>query len=164
MKTLPAVLSLTLALLLGLGAGAQDAPAPRAPDAPAPEKAAPSEDRQSPFEASIRALVDAHLKALNEEDLEAVAETMHKDSPVMKQTLAQLPQMFATYDLDFALVKLKFVGLSDDYAVVRMIQTTKKKAGPDFRDNKVDAMQVLKRQGEKWTFWTTAVLKVSFDG
>lgn len=138
---------LTLILLAGLWttlSGAQD---PQEP---------------SPLAKELRTVIDANLDASNARDLDAYMAAIHPKSMGYAVTRKQMGDLNKKYELAYRVTKFSFVGVDGDYAICRVRQETKRKAGPEFRDNEVDTLQVFRKDNDAWKIWTSAVLEVKF--
>jgi ketosteroid isomerase-like protein len=110
----------------------------------------------------LRAVVDANLDAANAKDLDAYMASIHPKSLSFENTRRQMAQLHKTYELSYKVTQYSFVGNDADYAVARVRQETKKKKGPEFRDNEVDTLQVFRKDKDTWKIWTSAVLEVKY--
>jgi len=146
MKTRLAVM--LLALEIGGATTIGVAPAPSAAD--------------DAIAATLKKVVEANLAALNKEDLDAASACIHPKAPLFAATRETSKRIFETHDLIYELQSFRYIGRDADYAVARVTQETRKKAGPAFRDNRVDAMHVFRKDGADWKLWQTVVLEVQF--
>ena len=106
-----------------------------------------------PTDLEIVALVEANMRATQTGDLEALLETIHPDSLATPQMEGAL-QALASYKLTFEAPSVQFVGMSGEYALIRVLQRTVRVAGPDFLDNEIDGIWALRLDGETWKYWT----------
>jgi len=124
-------------------------------------KAAPAPTYKALMPA-LRKVFATNLQACQTEDIVLVMSTMHAKSPFYAQSEQTMKRLFAAYDLNYELLSLAFVGKDSEYAVVRAKQKTTKLAGPAFRDNILDAMHILRKDGKSWKLWQSAVLQVQY--
>ena len=115
-------------------------------------KIAQTDDSSEQLE-PIRELLQENVQALEAEDLDAAMNTIHPDSPQIANTRKITEQFFEDYDLDYEADNLEVLDLSESDATVRIVQTTKKKTGAEFRDNVTTAIHSLKKQNGKWKFF-----------
>ena len=112
-----------------------------------------------PSDGEIRSLVNENMRATQAGDLTALLKTIHPDSLATPQMEAGL-QAIAKYKLSFEASSVEFIGMSGEYALIRVIQRTVRLEGPDFLDNEIDGIWALRREGEKWKYWTQMNLKL----
>lgn len=110
----------------------------------------------------IKQVISDNLKYVQSENLEGAMATMHSQSPSYLPTQQMLQQLFPAYDLKYDIVKYNFVGSDDEYAYAKVLQRTTKISGPAFRNNEVEALQVFKKENNKWRLWTQANLSIDF--
>ncbi len=112
---------------------------------------------------ALRGLVLEGLQATEKEDIAAVLQTIHSQSPAYNKIGQQLPRIFEDYDLKYALLSYVFLGTDDEYAVARITQTTEKvnqkTDTPPFQGNRVDIIQIFRKEKEAWKFWNQVILE-----
>lgn len=113
------------------------------------------------IETELKALMMENLVTTQEEDLVAVMKTMHTMSPAYSSTMEILISLTETYDLNYELLSFSFIGLTDEYALVRAEQSTTKVSGPAFQDNVIDTIQIFRKEDGQWRIWTTAILEIT---
>ena len=111
---------------------------------------------------AILDVVRENLRALKDEDLPAAMRTIDPDSDAYDSTEAFSQDIFDAYDLSYELKELKLVSKSDDEARVHFVQVTRKKKGPDFRDNEVEGEHVLRKVGGHWLIFETLVENIRY--
>ena len=114
---------------------------------------------QRPSDSDIRALVQANMRATEAGELAALLETIHPDSLATPQMEGGL-QALAAYKLSFDAPSVEFVGMSGEYALIRVVQRTSRVSGPDFLDNEIDGIWALRLDGKKWKYWTQMNLEM----
>lgn len=110
-----------------------------------------------PSDSEIRALVDANMRATQAGDLDAILATIHPDSLSYSQISGLLEQMKA-YNLTYRASKAEFVCMTGEYALIRVVQQTRRVSGRDFLDNELDGIWALKLDGSKWKYWSQMAL------
>ena len=110
----------------------------------------------------LKAVMIENLVATEAEDLEAVMNTMHTQSPNYSPAKELLISLTETYDVEIELLSFSYIGLDDEYALARAKQSTTKVSGPEFRDNVIDTIQILRKENGKWKFWAAAILEISY--
>lgn len=114
------------------------------------------------IEAEIEVLLNENLRATEAEDMDAMLETMHTQSPAYEQTQMVASSLFPQYDLKFENKVYRYIGMDRDYAIARFEFCSKKVAGPDFKDNCLDTFHIFKKEDGNWKIWSQAILKIEF--
>lgn len=112
-----------------------------------------------PTHEEIIRLVEANLAATEKLDTEAILETVHSESPGLT-TIGQLVAQLSAYELRVEAKKVEFVGMSGEFALIRVLQHTSRIAGPDFMDNALDGIWALREEDGRWLFWSQMMLRV----
>ena len=112
--------------------------------------------------AEIKALTIENLRATEAEDIEAVLDTMHTQSPAYSNTKEILISLSETYDLKYQMRLFRYIGQDDPYAIARLEFSTEKVAGPEFSDNVLDTFHIFKKEDGKWKLWSMAILETNF--
>jgi len=108
------------------------------------------------------AAVRANIKAAQEEDLEAYLATIHPESPSYQQTKKLVRRLFENCDLSGELLELKLLAKTEDEARVEFVQKTRKLRGPEFQDNQVFGVHLLKKSDGRWKIMSTEIKKVEY--
>lgn len=111
---------------------------------------------------AINSMVISNVQATQEENLDAVLQTIHTQSPGYLATKQQLVPLFDNYDLKYEILSFKYIGRDNEYAVARVKQSTKKLSGPAFRNNVVDMIEVFRQEKGQWKFWNQVILGVRY--
>jgi len=122
----------------------------------------PAGDAAAKLTAEMKEVMAKNIESLLAEDVERMAATVHPNSPMYSRTKRTLTRVMARYDLKYELLAFDYVGRDEDYAVARTKQKTTRLAGPAFRDNIVDAMQISRQDAGVWKWWHTAVLEIEY--
>jgi len=112
---------------------------------------------ERPTDAAIKALVAENLRATQAADLPAILKTIHPESISRTQMAGELEALSA-YKLKYEAVSVRFIAMSDNYALIRVVQRTTRLAGPDFRDNEIDGIGALRQDGMAWKYWSQMAL------
>lgn len=110
----------------------------------------------------VTAVIYDNIKALNNEDLEASMATIHEESPIYAATRQVTKELFLIYDLKYKLKQVKVVEKSDQEIKVEYVQTTERIDGPEFKDNKIKAVSVLKKSKGKWKIFSTIIKGIEY--
>jgi tetratricopeptide (TPR) repeat protein len=96
------------------------------------------------------------------EDLNSYMATIHPNSPLYDQTEDVLKEMFSTYDLDFEFYDLTVTSLKANEAKIHFSLITRKRAGPDFRNNIVIGTMILRPDNGIWKIFNQTVEDVQY--
>ena len=110
----------------------------------------------------IEALAIENLRATEAEDIEAVLNTMHTQSPAYSNTEKILMSLSGTYDLKYQMRLFRYIGQDGPYAIARFKFSTEKVAGPEFNNNLLDTFHIFRKEDGKWKIWSMAVLETNF--
>jgi len=111
---------------------------------------------------SVRAVVTKNLWATQAEDMEATMSTIHTQSPAYLMSKQQMPLLFENFDLHYQLLSYKFIGFDKPYAIARVSQRTTKKSGSAFKNNVIDMIQIFRKEGGLWKYWSQTILDVQY--
>lgn len=127
-----------------------------------PEGALTAEVKVPQAEANqILAVLNDNLKYTNEENLDAVINTIGGTDELLKQTKEVYKQLFAAYDLAVTLDKTKIIYYGDGEAAVYTVQSTKKIKGPEFQNNTSEVVHTIKKSADgKWKITQSSVISV----
>ncbi len=111
----------------------------------------------------VRAVVEENMAATQGEDMERMMNTIHRKSPSYQATRQQVAPLFQQYDLTYELNDYEFVGLTGEFAVIKVLQTTRKVGGVGaFNNNQIELLQAFKKEGGQWKFWSQTILNMRF--
>ena len=110
----------------------------------------------------IEDVLKANLNAGQQENLEAMLNTVHSQSPSYLMTKQEMIAIFDNFDISYELTYYKYIGQDNDYAVARARYTTKKISGYAFKDNEVDTIHIFKKENGEWKIWSAAILDVKY--
>jgi hypothetical protein len=96
------------------------------------------------------------------EDLDAYMATVHPGSPLYDRTEDTLKEMFATFDLNFEFYDLTVTSLKPNEAKIHFSLLTRKRAGPDFRNNIVIGTMTLRPDDGVWKIYNQTVEDVQY--
>jgi hypothetical protein len=109
-----------------------------------------------------KSVVYENLKAMENEDLEKTMATIDEESESYAQTKTLALRLFDMYDLKYELDSVKVLGQTDSEAKLECIQTTRKVAGPAFRDNRIIIEHRLRVAEGKWRIYASTVKKIDY--
>ncbi len=128
-----------------------------------PENADFVADADEDVEAELKALVIENLRATRTEDLDAMLDTLHSESPNYLQIEKIANTLFKTYDLNYDLLLFRYIGQDGEYAIARFKYSTEQVAGPEFNDNILDTIHVFRGENGMWKIWSQAILEIDFN-
>lgn len=112
-----------------------------------------------PTDDEILKLVQANLEAAGAGDVEGILATCHSESLSVVEVEQMVDQLRA-YKLDFDVRKVEFIAMSGEYALIRLLQHTRRVSGPDFMDNAIDTVWALRQEDGVWKFWSQMILRL----
>lgn len=111
----------------------------------------------------VKAVVEENMTATQNEDMDRMMNTIHQQSPSYQATRQQVAPLFQQYDLTYELNDYEFVGMTGEFAVVKVRQTTRKVGGTAaFNNNELELLQAFKKEGGQWKFWSQSILNMRF--
>jgi len=110
----------------------------------------------------ITAVVYKNMEAAQNEDMEALKATMDPLGPKFQQIDESMKPLFYMYEFAYDLEEVKVVKKSATMAHVSFVQVTRKIKGPQFRDNRLIGMHILRKTDGKWRIFRTLIKKVEY--
>jgi tetratricopeptide (TPR) repeat protein len=111
----------------------------------------------------VTSVIYENLRALEREDIKSFMATLHKQSPGYEQTEQAVRPLFDAYDLEYELVDLKVIKVSDQEARIAFTQITRKASGPEFRDNKIKGVHILRKSSDaSWKIYETQIESIDY--
>ncbi|MBN1304510.1 MAG: tetratricopeptide repeat protein [Anaerolineales bacterium] len=107
-------------------------------------------------------VIQTNLNAANTENINLYMSTIHSKSPVYNDTLSTLQEAFQLYDLRYTLVKADIIEQSQNEVRVSYVLLTQKLRGPDFRNNKVSGVMILRPDDGVWKIYNQTVDDVDY--
>jgi tetratricopeptide (TPR) repeat protein len=118
--------------------------------------------QSAPTDQQLFDVLHVNAQAGIDEDLEAYMATIHPDSPLYDQTEDVLIDLFALYDLDFKFYDMTVTNLKSNEAKIHFSLLTRKRAGPDFRNNIVIGTMTLRPDNGVWKIYNQEVEDVQY--
>ncbi|MBD1574026.1 hypothetical protein HC725_12190 [Vibrio sp. S17_S38] len=113
-------------------------------------------------ESLVRQVIDENLDASQREDSDAYMATMHSQSLAWIPTKKAIQGIFGNYKLNYYLEQFHYIAQENEYAYARVWIRTTKVSGPSFNNNKLEALIVFKKEGEKWKVWSQANMQIQY--
>lgn len=113
-------------------------------------------------EAAIEPLIMKNAQTLEDEDLSGYMSTIHPDSPAYDTTEDLIAELFDMYKLTYDVKSVKVLSIDGNEARVRVRMITSKISGPEFGDNDLTAVHVLKQDGGKWKIYESIIESIDY--
>ncbi|MFQ3676358.1 MAG: hypothetical protein SNJ74_00225, partial [Fimbriimonadaceae bacterium] len=105
------------------------------------------------------------MQAFNDNDFDAYMAGFDPESPDRDLTRGLAESLFRTYRFQVSIDRAEVEKIEGDLATVRAVQTTRRVAGPAFRDNTIEAVHTFRRHEGRWLLRSTEVEKTTYlDG
>ena len=104
----------------------------------------------------ILKVLQQNLDASQNEDVAAVLETIHEDSPQLSSTKGGMEYVFKSFDMRYELEDVKFISISNEEVKVIYQQTTKAVSGTGFTNTRSIGIHTLKKSKDgNWKIFGT---------
>jgi len=104
----------------------------------------------------ILKVLQQNLAATQNEDVDAVLETIHEDSPQLSSTKGGMEFVFKNYDMKYELEDVKFISISNEEVKAIYQQTTKAISGTGFANTRSIGIHTLKKSKDgNWKIFGT---------
>lgn len=110
-------------------------------------------------EDAAKEVIYQNAESMNNEDTELYMSTIHPESPLYSATASMVQNLFDQYDLQVTIREVRVEKVDEENAEVFVVQETRKLAGGDFTDNKVETRNILKLHEGKWKFFSSQIIK-----
>jgi len=100
--------------------------------------------------------------AYEERNLDTIFNLHHPYNDLFNMGKDQLRNVLSNYELQVNFEDVTILQQDNDTQVIRISQTTKKKVGPEFRDNIIDMVMVLKPHNNTLKILSTASISTEF--
>ncbi len=111
---------------------------------------------------SILAVIQANVDATRREDLAGYMATIHPQSPVYAETQAIIEMGFDLYELRYEVSGLEVLSQTATEARVAFVLVTTKISGPDFQDNEVTGVMILRLDGGQWKIYNQVIENIRY--
>jgi hypothetical protein len=120
--------------------------------------AGPAAASEHELGASLRGVMEEHLRAYNAEDVEATLGTLHTRAPDYESTQAAMKEQFAAIDVKAELLDFRVLGHDDEFVVARMKLKLAGAPGSGFQNNVTDNLLLFHQEGGVWKLWSDEIL------
>ncbi len=112
----------------------------------------------------IIAVIKENLDANEKKDKKRVLNTIHKNSPQLKSTIAGMDFIFPQYTFHFILDTIEVLQVIGDSAVVHFKQTTLPVGNQQgVSPNKSEGLHYMKKDGKNWKLFKTEFLGTDYN-
>jgi hypothetical protein len=119
-------------------------------------------NQPSPTPTDYSVVIYENIRASNAEDKQAYMATIHPDSPAYKTTEDSLDTIFDTFDLSYRVSGVSVIEENSREVKLTFTLVTRKIRGPDFRDNQVDGVMILRKDGDVWKIYNQTVDNIKY--
>ena len=110
----------------------------------------------------VTAVIYENMAAAQREDIEALKATMDPRGPKFQQIDESMEPLFYMYEFSYEMEEVKVVKKSASMAQVSFVQVTRKIKGPQFRDNRLIGVHILRKTKGKWRIFRSLIKKVEY--
>ena len=103
----------------------------------------------------VLAVVRANVEAINRKDLVALVDLIHPESRGRQELKDTAKFLFQSYELRCTLERATIESMDEREARVRFSQVTRKISGPEFKNNRVSGIHVLRKFNGQWKLFDT---------
>jgi len=114
------------------------------------------------YYASPEEVIQANIDYMTTENLDGVMSTIHPESPSFKTTENLAKQLFKIFNLNYKIEKLEVTNENEQEATVNFIQLTTKISGPQFKNNRIQGVHIVRKDGDSWKLYSTKILNTEF--
>ncbi len=100
-------------------------------------------------------VIYANAKYMTEENLTAVMETIHPESPVYDNTEKLVKEIFKRFDLNYKIEHLELLEENNEEALIKFVQITTKLTNAEFNNSKFTGVHTLRKDGNLWKIYST---------
>jgi tetratricopeptide (TPR) repeat protein len=116
----------------------------------------------TPSSDELLSVINQNMRAANAENIDSYMATIHTKSPLYRQTEDALKEAFSTYNLSYSVAALRVEKQSSSEAEVHFVLTTKKISGPDFRDNSIEGVFIMRPEDGVWKIYQQEIIDVTY--
>lgn len=109
-----------------------------------------------------RGVIVVNMNAANAEDLDGYMDTIHSKASGRLLTRTAMQGLFAEYDLRYDIYNLQILEQTDDEARIAFTLVTRKIRGPEFANNKITGVMILRLDGSDWKIYNQEVTDVTY--
>ncbi len=114
------------------------------------------------MENTINTLFKNLSTAYQMQNMEVINSLHHPENQTFASSKDQLKTILLAYKLETEYSDIEILQQDNDVAVLRLLQITKKIDGPEFKDNVMDMVLVLKTDNQQYKILSAAPIMTSF--
>lgn len=104
-----------------------------------------------------------HIKAFDNEDIEAYMDTFHNQSPEKTiKARRYIEQLFSELDTKIEIEEISVLRKSDTDAKIRAAYITRRVSGAPFADNKIIMILTLRKTNGQWKIYRSEIEKIEY--
>ncbi|MBG6132577.1 hypothetical protein IWQ47_003802 [Aquimarina sp. EL_43] len=111
---------------------------------------------------NLNAFFESLSSAYKERNLDTIFDLHHPDNVLFNAGKEQLRTVLSSYTLEANFEDIKILQEDKNVSVVRLSQKTKKVEGPDFKDNIIDMVMILKSHNDNFKILSSASISTDF--
>lgn len=119
-------------------------------------------DVDSATEAALVEVIERNAVMAQREDLDGYMATIHPSAPGYNETRDVVRQTSRTYDLTYAVSDIRVLSVDGDRARVAVTLTTRRVAGPEFRDNRIKAFYSMRQYNGEWRIYSQEIDDIDY--
>ena len=113
-------------------------------------------------ESAVLSPVYENIAASNVENIERYMASIHTQSANYQTTRELIEALYRDYDLTATLSRVELVSYSSEEAQVRFVLETRKRNGPEFRDNIINGTFILRPENGQWKLFDQVVNNIEY--
>ncbi|NTW99594.1 MAG: hypothetical protein HGB35_06655 [Geobacteraceae bacterium] len=118
--------------------------------------------RATPTPVNYAAVLYENIRASNSEDIQAYMTTIHPRSPAYATTQEMLKKLNATYDLSYKVSGVTVMQENNREVRLSFVLVTRKIRGPSFRNNQINGVMILRKDGEVWKIYNQEINNIQY--
>jgi len=107
-------------------------------------------------------VVYENIAAANSENIDRYMATIHSQSSFYETTRQELETLYQDYDLTAVINGVQIIRYTTAEARVHFVLETRKRSGPDFRDNRITGYFILRPENGQWRLYDQVVDKIVY--
>ena len=115
---------------------------------------------ESTLATALKEVAEKSVEAYDAKNIDDMLRYVHTKSPEYERTREQLAVEFKIREVRAELVKFRYIGHDDEFAVARIKFKTVAPGNDEFQDNIVDSLTVFHQEDGVWKFWSDYILGV----
>ncbi len=114
------------------------------------------------MEKNINAVFNGLCNGYKNNDIVSISDFHHPENLIFNASKEHLQTILLTYKLDTHYTNIQILQEQEEIIIVRLLQITKKVDGPDFKDNTMDMVLILKKDIQEFKILSSAPISTEF--